>query len=127
MTRASTPGSLSTSTAMVCFSTVSLMVTACPGRSDEHHALFGNRAGSLLVRGPQQHLIMRRARGDHREAVFRRIDRDIGDDRLVGGQHLLDDAIDVAWLLGAQPYGAEGFSQFDEIGQRRGVAFAVTA
>src|ERR1700720_4788547 len=112
MTRASTPGSLSTRTAIVCFS---MSVTGRPApcnrpphpwplrgereraqspsrprgeggaqreavgggggtraspadRLHQHHALFGDGALLLLVVGAEEHLVMRRARGNHREA-----------------------------------------------------------
>src|SRR5438045_1158900 len=60
MTRARTPGSLSTSTAMVCRS---ISVTRA---SDEHHAFFGDRSLRLAL-GPYQH---------------RGFARDVDDDRI---------------------------------------------
>src|SRR5437763_2017764 len=87
MTRAKTPGSLSTRTATVWRSIVSLS-GKCRA-SHENHALFGYRLLRLVGRA-EQHLVMRRARGDHREAVLRLIDNDIEDDRARLCDHLQD-------------------------------------
>src|SRR6266849_7467330 len=134
MTRASTPGSLSTRTATVCCSMAAVTnfgarfapsplagegwgggvvqrapcvdrmgaeryPPPCPppqgGRglaeldeasSHQHHALFRDRV-ARLVGGAEQHLVMRRPGGDHREDVLELIDADIGNYRLVGGKH----------------------------------------
>src|SRR5947208_15668464 len=90
MTRAKTPGSLSTRTATVWRSIVSLS-GKCRA-SHENHALFGYRLLRLVGR-PEQHPVMRRARGGHREAVLRLVADDVEDDggRLLG--HLRDRGI----------------------------------
>src|SRR6266446_6441921 len=92
ITRARTPGSLSTRTAMVCRSIVSLL--AKRRASDEHHALFRDRL-FRLVGGAEQHLVMGGARGDHREAVLRLVDDDVEDHRLGRIDHLGDRVIDL--------------------------------
>src|SRR5436190_22658373 len=117
MTRASTPGSLSTRTATVCCSIVAVTNFGarfnCRGRalpgpggaeprpyeyigntaatSHQHHALFRDGTTARLVGGAEQHLVMRGPRRDHREAVLELVDADIGDHRLVGGKHRGDD------------------------------------
>src|SRR5262249_18841684 len=84
MTRASTPGSLSTRTAMA-YRTRS----ASPGVSNENHALLRDRLLGLVL-GAEQHLVVGGTGGDHREAILRRIDCDVEDHRAVGRQHLAD-------------------------------------
>src|SRR5215472_15899095 len=124
MTRASTPGSLSTSTAIVWRSIVSLSGN---GRaSDEDHALFGYRLFRLVGRA-EQHLVMRRARRDHREAVLRLVDHDIEDDSARLLEHLLDRVIQFVRPLDAQTLRAEGIGELDEIRQRRRVALGIAA
>ena len=82
----------------------------------------------LLVLGPEQHLVVRRARGDHREAILQLVDhRRRRCTAPVDRQHLLDDAIDVVGLVRAQAHRAERLGELDEIRQRRGVALAVAA
>src|SRR3954454_1703821 len=71
MTRASTPGSLSTSTAIVWRS-----VTSTLRASDQHHAFFRDRPLGFVL-GAEQHLVMGGAGRDHREAVLDLIDDDI--------------------------------------------------
>src|ERR1043166_10293502 len=91
MTRANTPGSLSTRTATVWRSIVSLSGN---GRaSHQNHALFGYRLFRLVGRA-EQHLVMRGARGDHREAVLRLVDDDVEDNRAWFLDHLQD------WVIG---------------------------
>src|SRR6185312_3174070 len=124
------PGSLSTSTAMVCFSMALKALLRCGRKwacSDEDHALFRYRPARLLVLGAEQHLVMRGARWDHREAVLRLVDRDIDDDRLVHRQHLLDDAVDIVGPARPQAHRAEGVRELDEIRQRGGVALRIAA
>src|SRR5205085_6445776 len=101
MTRARTPGSLSTSTAIVCRS---ISVTRA---SDEHHAFFGDRFLGLVL-GPEQHLVMCRTRRDHRKAILGRVDRDVEDERAVGVQHLADRVVELRWILDPPPDRAEG-------------------
>src|SRR5919201_699842 len=58
MTRARTPGSLSTRTAMVCRSTGGV-IGRCPGgatASHQHHAVLGDRLFPPLL-GAEQHLV----------------------------------------------------------------------
>src|SRR5689334_15231754 len=109
MTRASTPGSLSTITAIVCRFARSKAASPrrdvsrprspyplCRSRGRgldplprgpraglyEDHALFGRlRVGAVLR--AQQHLVMPGAGGDHREAVLLLIDGDVDDHRPV--------------------------------------------
>src|SRR5882724_9411953 len=75
--------------AMVWRSTVIAGSSARSGpkaTSDQHHAFFGDRLG--LVPRPEQHLIVGRARRDHREAVFLLVDAAVDDDRAGRGNHL---------------------------------------
>src|SRR3954454_23468105 len=74
MTRASTPGSLSTSTAIVCRSTASTARA-----SHQHHAFFRDRPLGLVL-GAEQHLVVGGAGGDHREAVLGLIDNHVEHD-----------------------------------------------
>src|ERR1051325_4521118 len=122
MTRANTPGSLSTRTATVWRSIVSLSGN---GRaSHDNHALFGYRLLCLVGRA-EQHLVMRRTRRDHREAVLRLVDDDIEDDRARLFDHLQDRVIELVRPLDAPPRRAECVGELDEIGQCRGVAFGI--
>src|SRR5690242_12641269 len=115
MTRASTPASFSTSTAIVA-ARMSLSVGSgmdpgpegagesgrdhrAAGRkssaSDEDLALVRDAGDAAFLLRPQDHLVMRRAGRDHREAVFLLVHRDVGDDGLVDRDHLPDHAIEV--------------------------------
>ena len=96
ITRARTPGSLSTRTDIMCRSItlVSFMMRSLrqpvgPGRSDQHHSFLGHRLFRLVFRA-EQHIIMRRARRDHREAVLFLGDTDISNHRPGRIQHLGD-------------------------------------
>src|ERR671927_220657 len=106
------PGSLSTSTAIVWRSMLlaAPLMAGFPARllatSHQHHALFGDRLLRLVL-GAEQHLVVRRARGDHREAVLELVDAAIDDHRLVNGEHLLDHVVDLRDLAGAQADRAE--------------------
>src|ERR1051326_5341279 len=100
MTRANTPGSLSTRTATVWRSIVSLSGNGRASHQD--HALFGYRLFRLVGRA-EQHLVMRRARRDHREAVLRLVDDDIEDDRARFLDHLQDRAVALVRPLDASP------------------------
>src|SRR5690242_10390701 len=75
MTRASTPGSLPTSTAIVCRS-----VGSTARALDQNHAFFRDRPFGLVL-GAEQHLVMGGAGRDHRKAVLGLIDDDIEHDR----------------------------------------------
>src|SRR5258708_10904448 len=119
MTRASTPGSLSTSTAMACRS---ISVTRA---SDEHHAFFRDGLRGLVLR-PEQHLVMGRARRDHRKAILGRVDRDVADECAIGVQHLTDRIVELRRLLDPPPDRAEGLRQLHEIWKRRGKALPIT-
>src|SRR6266403_5643195 len=114
MTRASTPGSLSTSTAIVCRS---ISVTYA---SDEHHAFLGDRFFGLVL-GPEQHLVMGCTRRDHRKAILGRIDRDVEDECAVGFQHLADCIVELRRILDTPPDSTERVGQLDEIGKRGSV------
>ena len=83
----------------------------------------------LLSVGAEQHLVMRRARGDHREAVLRLVDRDIErSPRPAIVEHLARSRRRARpGSRRAQPDGAERLGQLDEIGQRRGVALGIAA
>src|SRR5690348_2966359 len=120
MTRASTPGSLSTNTAIVCRS------ISATGTSDEHHAFFRDRLFGLVF-GPEQHFIVGGTRRDHREAIFRRVDGDVEDERAVGLQHLTDRIVELARVLDPAADSPECLRQFDEVGERRRVALGITA
>src|SRR5438105_14118623 len=122
MTRAKTPGSLSTRTATVWRSIVSLSGTC--RASHENHALFGYRLFRFVGRA-EQHLVMRRTRGDHREAVLRLIDDDVEDDGARFRDHLQDCVVEVVRPLDPPSRRAEPVGELDEIGQRRGVAFGI--
>src|SRR6266567_2694407 len=78
MTRASTPGSLSTRTAMVCCSMAAVMIVAVVRPSHQHHALFRDGAAGLVGRA-EQHLVVGRAGWDHGETILELVDADIGD------------------------------------------------
>src|ERR1700676_4345344 len=140
MTRASTPGSLSTSTAMVCFWIPTVLLTLGSLRGarrlggrplrlldedrdlemawaplDEDHAVFRYRLARLLVLGPEQHLVVTRPRWDHREAVLRLIDLDVDDHGPVDADHLPDDTVDLVRPGGAQADRPEGLGELHEI------------
>src|SRR5277367_5622754 len=87
MTRARTPASFSTSTEIVALrcgcSTAGIGL-------DQNQAFVGDPSRLGFVLRPQDHLVMRRPRWDHRETVLRRVDADIGDHRLLGRDHLAD-------------------------------------
>src|SRR5437660_11658304 len=108
MTRASTPGSLSTSTAIVCRS---IPVTYA---SDKHHAFLGDRFFGLVL-GPEQHLVMGCARGDHRKAILGRVDRDVENECALGVQHLADRIVELRRILDPASGRAEGVGKLDEI------------
>src|ERR1044071_10227385 len=90
MTRASTPGSLSTSTAIVWRAVWSLTGSA----SDQNHPLLGHRLLRLVL-GAEQHLVVRRARRDHREAVLGLVDHDVEDHGPRRLDHLADRVVDL--------------------------------
>src|ERR671913_2016139 len=113
MTRASTPGSLSTSTESVWLSTVSFLAMndlvmkmsrrtrepAATTGSDQHLAFLGHRVLDALTGIPQDHLIVGTAGRDHGEAVFRRIDHAVEDHRLVDIDHFPDRIVEVTGPL----------------------------
>src|SRR5690554_1371195 len=139
MTRASTPDSLSTSTASVCLSCTSAFgsrrsyaecfdepflifngdmassVQKYPqgvqgGRtppcrdslraaSDQHRALRADRLAGVGI--AQQHLVMRFARGDHREAVFVLFHQTVEDHRPVIFDHGHDRVIQIGGIVAA--------------------------
>src|SRR6516165_11200794 len=109
MTRASTPGSLSTRTAIACRSS-----SATPGGSNENHALLRDRLLGLVL-GPEQHLVVGGTGGDHREAILGRVDRDVENYGAVNREHLADRRVDFSRALHPQPDRTEGFRQLDEI------------
>src|SRR6516162_2908537 len=109
MTRASTPGSLSTRTAMACRSKSATLVY-----SDENHALLGNRLLDFVF-GAEQHLVVGSTGRDHRETVLGLIDRDIEDHRTVDREHLLNNSVELRRALGPQSDRAKGFGQLDKI------------
>src|SRR5947207_5738641 len=112
MTRPNTPGSLPTRTATVWRSIVSLSGN---GRaSHENHALFGYRLFRLVGRA-EQHLVMRRARGDHRETVLRLVDDNVEDDRARLLDHLQDRVIEFVRPLDPPSRRAERVGELDEI------------
>ena len=75
--------------------------------SDQDHAFFRDRPRRLVF-GRQQHLVVCRTRGDHREAVLGLVDTDIDEHRPVDRNHLRDDAIDCGRLGTAHADTAEG-------------------
>src|SRR6516165_1760254 len=105
MTRASTPGSLSTRTAIACRSS-----SATPGVSNENHALLRDRLLGLVL-GPEKHLVVGGTRGDHREAILRRVDRDVEDNGAINRQHLADRRVDLVRPLDPHPDRTKGFGQ----------------
>src|SRR6266436_2194833 len=119
MTRARTPGSLSTRTAMACRSR-----SATPGISNEHHALLRYRLPGLVL-GAEEHLVVRRAGRDHREAVLRLIDYDVENHGTVDRQHLADRRVEISRALDPQPDRTKRLRQFDEVGKGSGVALGV--
>src|SRR5215469_18086278 len=121
MTRASTPGSLSTRTAMACRSKSATLVN-----SDENHALLGDRLLGFVL-GAEQHLVVGRTGRDHWETVLGLIDRDIEDHCTVDRQHLLDSSVELCRALGPQSDCAEGFGQLDKIGKGRRIALGISA
>src|ERR1019366_38200 len=58
--------------------------------SDQNEALIGDRGSVALGTDAEDHFVMRGTAGDHREAVFLGIHGDVGNDRDVAGQHLMD-------------------------------------
>src|SRR6266581_9017679 len=96
MTRASTPGSLSTVTTMVWDSiSASFWIMFIPTSAglNHHFAFFGNLR--LLFGIRKNHLVMRRARRDHRIAILVRVDADIEDHWPVHRDHLRDLGIEL--------------------------------
>src|SRR5712691_4593970 len=91
MTRASTPGSLSTVTTMVWDSIcVSFWIMFIPTSAwlNHHFAFFGNLAFVFGIR--KDHLVMRGTRRDHGIAILVRVDADIEQHRPIHGDHLRD-------------------------------------
>src|SRR3954465_10558446 len=119
MTRASTPGSLSTSTAIVCRSTASTARAL-----DQHHAFFRDRLCSLVL-GTEQHLVMGGAGGDHREAVLDLIDDDIKHDSARRIDHPAYRIVHFVGPLNPPSDRAERIGQLDEIGQGLAVGLRI--
>src|SRR3954454_13214127 len=119
MTRASTPGSLSTSTAIVWRS-----VTSTLRASDQHHAFFRDRPFGLVL-GAEQHLVMGGAGRDHREAVFDLIDDDIENHGARRADHPAYGIVEFVGPLDAPSDRAERVGQFDEIGQSLAIGFRI--
>src|SRR5690606_1231277 len=67
--------------------------------------------------GAHQHLVVRLARGDHREAVLMPLDQAVEDHRAVIADHLEDRIVQILRILALDPLAAEGFGQLHEIGQ----------
>src|SRR6516162_4303336 len=86
--------------------------------SDENHALLRDRLLGFVL-GAEQHLVMGRTGGDHRETVLGLIDCYIEDHRTVDRQHLLDYSIELRRALGPQSDCAKGFGELDKIGKGR--------
>src|SRR6267378_728133 len=107
MTRARTPGSLSTRTAMACRSR-----SATPDVSNQNHALLRDRLPGLVF-GAEEHLVVRRTGRDHREAVLRLIDYDVENHGTVDRQHLADRRVEVSRALDPQPDRAERLGELD--------------
>src|SRR5215813_13886488 len=100
MTRASTPGSLSTRTDKVCCSIGSAfaMTRLEEGESSRlHHDLAFLGDGVLRIDAgvPEQHLVVRAARRNHREAVFVRVDHAVEDHRARRIDHLTDGVVEL--------------------------------
>src|SRR4051812_14751950 len=113
MTRANTPDSLSTRTEIVAMRMVlsGMLGTLAAQRkrrgwpafadndgsgtqaSDQHKSLVSDAGGFVFVFGTEDHLVMRRAGRNHREAVLLRIHRDVGNHRAIGRQHLEDHVV----------------------------------
>ena len=75
--------------------------------SDQYQTFVGDPGGVVLVLGAEDHLVVRRAARDHREAVLLRIHRDVGDHRAVARQHLADHVVQLIDAVGAQALGVE--------------------
>src|SRR5262245_26791897 len=123
ITRASTPGSLSTSTDNVRGSMVSVLSIG----SHHHLAFFGDGVLRVDAGIAEQHLVMRTSRRDHREAVLRRIDDAIENHRLGRVDHLADGVIEVAGPFAADADRMIGLRQLHEIRQGMHVALGITA
>src|SRR5271166_879553 len=145
ITRARTPGSLSTSTAIVCLS-----IRACGspdgiaephsilfiaftfssdhrsgddranGLSNHHLASVGNLERDVLVRGliAENHAVVSFSRWDHREAIRELRHTAIEDHRLRRLDHLNDEIVEFLGLFRAQAHAVIGFRKLHEIGQR---------
>src|SRR5260370_7621980 len=84
MTRASTPGWLSTRTESVWRSVAGFFINM----TSHHHLAFLGDCGLEVLRGvAEQHFIMRPAGRDHREAVLGRIDHAVADHRAIDREH----------------------------------------
>src|SRR5262249_5544106 len=112
MTRASTPGSLSTRTDSVWRSVAGFFISMA---SHHHFALFGDRVLEINRGVAEQHLVMRPAGRDHREAVLRGIDHAIEDHRAIGLEHRADRIIELGGLGAADTDAMVGLGELDEV------------
>src|SRR4029077_5712667 len=119
MTRARTPGSLSTRTAIACRSR-----SATPGVSNENHALLRDLLLGLVL-GAEQHLVVSGTGRDHRETVLRLIDHDIENHGTNDRQHLADRRIELIRALDPQPDRAKRLRELDEVRKSGGIALGI--
>src|ERR1051326_5012757 len=95
---------------------------ATPGPSHHHLAFLGGRVLEVLRRVAEDHLVVGAARRDHREAVLRRIDHAIEDHRTVRPEYLPDRGVELGRIRAADADAMVRLGELDEIRQRFGVA-----
>ena len=110
MTRARTPGSLSTRTDDgVCCDAAS-----CRAHTSTMPSSDTGLAGAVV--GAEQHLVVRRAGRDHREAVLGLVDQHVDDDRLLDVDHLLDHLVELGRLVQRSPTAPKASASFTKSG-----------
>src|SRR5690349_20414483 len=92
---------------------------------NQYQSFVGDAGGLAFVFGAEDHLVMRRAAWNHREAVLLRIHGDVGNHRTVCRQHLADHIIQLFDTFRAQSDRMEAVGELDEIRQRRAVTFRI--
>src|SRR5260370_31959169 len=122
MTRASTPGSLSTRTERVWRSVAGFFISMA---SHHHLAFLGGSVLEALRGVAEQHLVMRAAGRDHRKAIFGRIDHAVEDHRAIDREHFSDPGIELVRFCAADADAMIRLGELDKIRQRLGVALRV--